>query len=44
MSLVPDNLIREFRHRLTGRVIAPDHDGYDAARTIFYGGYDPGRP
>jgi len=41
MSLVPDtNLIREFRHRLTGRVIAPDHEGYDAARTIFYGGYD----
>jgi FAD/FMN-containing dehydrogenase len=41
MSLVPDtNLVREFRHRLTGRVIAPDDDGYDEARTIFYGGYD----
>src|SRR6266545_3436624 len=41
MSLVPDtNLVREFRHRLTGRVIAPDDDGYDEAGTIFYGGYD----
>src|SRR6266508_4001560 len=41
MSLVPDtDLVREFRHRLTGRVIAPDDDGYDEARTIFYGGYD----
>src|SRR4029453_1747967 len=41
MSLVPDtDLVREFRHRLTGRVIAPDDDGYDEARTIFYGGDD----
>jgi FAD/FMN-containing dehydrogenase len=41
MSLLPDtNLVREFRHRLTGRVIAPDDDGYDEARTAFYGGYD----
>jgi len=41
MSLVPDtNLVQEFRHRLTGRVIAPDDDWYDEARMIFYGGYD----
>jgi FAD/FMN-containing dehydrogenase len=41
MSLLPDtNLVREFRHRLIGRVIAPDDDGYDDARTPFYGGYD----
>ncbi|HEU5224699.1 MAG TPA: FAD-binding oxidoreductase [Actinomycetota bacterium] len=41
MSLVPDTtLVQEFRRRLTGRVIAPDDDGYDEARTIFYGGYD----
>ena len=41
MSLLPDTkLVREFRHRLTGRVIAPGDDGYDEARTIFYGGYD----
>jgi FAD/FMN-containing dehydrogenase len=39
--LLPDtNLVREFRHRLTGRVIAPDDDGYDDARTPFYGGHD----
>jgi hypothetical protein len=41
MSLLPDtNLVREFRHRLTGRVIAPDDDGYDDARAPFHGGYD----
>src|SRR4029450_1695295 len=41
MSLLPaTNLVREFRRRLTGRVMAPDDDGYDEARTIFYGGYD----
>jgi len=45
MSLVPDtNLVQEFRHRLTGRVIAPDDDGYDEARAIFYGDTTAGRP
>jgi FAD/FMN-containing dehydrogenase len=30
----------ELRSAVTGRVIGPDDDGYDAARTVFYGGID----
>jgi hypothetical protein len=45
MSLMPDTTpVREFRRRLRGRVIAPDDDGYDEARTLFYGDTTAGRP
>jgi FAD/FMN-containing dehydrogenase len=32
--------IKELRADLDGRVIGPDDDGYDEARTVFYGGFD----
>ncbi len=32
--------ISELRSRVDGRVIAPDDDGYDRARTVFHGGID----
>jgi FAD/FMN-containing dehydrogenase len=32
--------IKELRAALDGRVIGPDDDGYDEARTVFYGGFD----
>jgi FAD/FMN-containing dehydrogenase len=32
--------ITELRAVVTGRVIAPDDDGYDRARTVFYDGFD----
>jgi FAD/FMN-containing dehydrogenase len=32
--------IPKLRADLTGRVIAPEDDGYDEARTVFYGGFD----
>lgn len=32
--------IPELRKSIKGRVIAPDDAGYDAARTVFYGGFD----
>ena len=32
--------IPKLREDLTGRVIAPDDDGYDEARAVFYGGID----
>jgi FAD/FMN-containing dehydrogenase len=32
--------IPELRAAIAGRVIAPDDDGYDAARTVFVGGID----
>jgi FAD/FMN-containing dehydrogenase len=32
--------IEKLRADLTGRVIAPEDDGYDEARTMFYGGFD----
>jgi hypothetical protein len=32
--------ISELRERLDGRVIAPEDDGYDWARTVFHGGID----
>jgi FAD/FMN-containing dehydrogenase len=31
---------RQLRATLNGRVIAPDEAEYDAARTVFYGGFD----
>ena len=42
MSLLRDTApFREFRQGLSGRVVGPDDDGYDEARTLFYGGDDP---
>lgn len=35
-----ENAIAQFRTALKGRVIAPGDDGYDEARTVFYGGFD----
>jgi FAD/FMN-containing dehydrogenase len=35
MSSIP-----QLRAELKGRVIEPDDDGYDEARTLFYGGFD----
>ncbi len=32
--------IEHLRSRVTGRVIGPDDDDYDAARAVFYGGID----
>ncbi|TDD68632.1 FAD-binding oxidoreductase [Jiangella aurantiaca] len=29
------------RTRFTGQIVAPGDDGYDRARTLFYGGFDP---
>ena len=39
MMLKTDEL-SDLRARLTGRVIAPGEADYDAARTLFYGGFD----
>jgi len=33
-------IISQLRTTITGRVIAPDDEGYDAGRTLFYGGYE----
>ncbi len=35
-----DDLVGTLRGSLKGQVIAPGDDGYDAARTVFYGGID----
>jgi FAD/FMN-containing dehydrogenase len=32
--------IREFSSKVRGQVIRPTDDGYDQARTVFYGGFD----
>jgi FAD/FMN-containing dehydrogenase len=32
--------IREFSSRVRGQLIRPEDDGYDEARTVFYGGFD----
>jgi FAD/FMN-containing dehydrogenase len=36
----PTISIPELRSGLKGRVIAPDDEGYDQARTVFFGGFD----
>jgi FAD/FMN-containing dehydrogenase len=40
MSLPGTTSIQELRSQLRGRVIGPDDDAYDEARTPFYGGID----
>ena len=35
------SVVESLHRQLTGRVITPDHDGYDEARIMFYGGLDP---
>ena len=32
--------ISELRESLDGRVFAPEDEGYDEARAVFYGGFD----
>src|SRR5215210_1845046 len=32
--------IQAFSSRVRGRLIRPEDDGYDKARTVFYGGFD----
>jgi FAD/FMN-containing dehydrogenase len=39
MTLKTDKL-SDLRSRLTGRMIAPGETDYDAARAVFYGGFD----
>ena len=41
MTVVHQNsIVSDLRSVLRGRVITPDDAGYDAARTVFYGGFD----
>ena len=40
MALPATDAIRELQGQLRGRVIGPEDDGYDEARTPFYGGID----
>ena len=35
-----DTAIREFSSRVRGQLIRSDDDGFDEARTVFYGGFD----
>ena len=42
MTSTPTTIpIDELRTRVTGRVITPEDDGYDEARTLVMGGIDP---
>ena len=40
MALPATDAIEQLRSQFRGRVIGPDDDGYDEARTPFYGGID----
>jgi FAD/FMN-containing dehydrogenase len=40
VQLAAPTLIHELRARFDGRVISADDDGYDSARSVFYGGID----
>jgi hypothetical protein len=39
-NLLDETTIREFSSEVQGRLIRPHDDGYDEARTVFYGGFD----
>src|ERR671910_3395418 len=39
-NLLDETTIREFSSEVRGRIIRPHDDGYDEARTVFYGGFD----
>src|SRR5690606_41974620 len=39
-SAAAADLVAELRARVSGQVIAPDDAEYDAARTVFYAGFD----
>jgi FAD/FMN-containing dehydrogenase len=40
MQALDENMIHELRSSVTGRVVGPEDEGYDVARTVFYGGID----
>jgi FAD/FMN-containing dehydrogenase len=39
-NLLDETAIREFSSEVRGQLIRPNDDGYDEARTVFYGGFD----
>src|SRR5215216_410324 len=39
-NLLDETTIREFPSEVRGRLIRPHDDGYDEARSVFYGGFD----
>jgi len=39
-NLLDETAIREFSSKVRGQLIRPYDDGYDEARTVFYGGFD----
>src|ERR671910_1910900 len=39
-NLLDETAIREFSSKVQGQLIRPKDDGYDEARTVFYGGFD----
>src|ERR671913_1474828 len=39
-NLLDETTIREFSSEVRGRIIRPQDDGYDEARSVFYGGFD----
>jgi FAD/FMN-containing dehydrogenase len=39
-NLLDETTIREFSSEVRGRLIRPHDDGYDEARSVFYGGFD----
>src|SRR5215207_8467724 len=39
-NILDETTIREFSSEVRGRLIHPQDDGYDEARTVFYGGFD----
>ena len=40
-NVTSPSVVSSLRARMTGRVITPDDPGYDEARTLFMGGFDP---
>src|ERR687897_3369152 len=39
-NILDETTIREFSSEVRGRLIRPQDDGYDEARSVFYGGFD----
>src|SRR4051794_23324823 len=40
LKTTPDVSIADLRAELNGKVITPDHPGYDSARRVFFTGFD----